>query len=109
MFLVFGRKAEPDLPLPGDLSSQFEHLGLAEVALEPEGSLPLQPEQDIAGKPRVELMRLAVAEYPGHHVPAALDPDPELPDLDGLDLGVRARELLANAGLIALELDEQER
>ena len=50
-------------PLRGDLPRQRQHLAFRQLPLEPVGDAALQPEEDVAGEPR-----LHVAELPHEDV-----------------------------------------
>src|SRR5919198_6563743 len=104
---VFGRSAQTDVPLGGDLACEREHLTLVQLALEPVGRVLERPEEDVAGEAGLDPPDIAVGGLPHDDMRSAVDPEAELTDGHLLDRRPRADELLEHAHLLALQLHEQ--
>src|SRR5207244_7457994 len=76
--------------------------------LEPVGRALLEPEEDVAGEPRLDPMQPAEVELPHQDVRTALDQQPELAELNRLHARRGAGELLEETHLVALQLAEQD-
>src|SRR5207244_4104085 len=95
------------VPLPGDLSSELEHLAPVQAALEAIGAVAFGPDEDVSGQPTIQLPDLPRRPLPGQDMLAALEPDAERADRGRFHAGVGRDELLGEPQLVALKLREE--
>src|SRR2546430_343482 len=93
-----------------DQAAEANRLVPGDLALEAERASPGRPEQDISGKTWVELAHVRGGDLVHEHVPAAGEEEPAVrADVRALDLRLRIDHLLAEPGLVAPQLGQEER